>query len=110
MIALFDNLKTHLPFSLLDNESLKLIENNHKGLFNLGGRDKISRFQLAEKIATTLNVSKGNIHPIQLNDLNPLISRPKNTSLISEKVFSLLDYTPISIEHAIKTISNNYQE
>ncbi len=28
MIALFDNLKTHLPFSLLDNESLKVIENN----------------------------------------------------------------------------------
>ena len=28
MIALFDNLKTHLPFSFLDNESLKQIENN----------------------------------------------------------------------------------
>ena len=28
MIALFDNLKTHLPFSLLDNESLNVIENN----------------------------------------------------------------------------------
>ncbi len=28
MIALFDNLKTHLPFSLLDNESLTLIEDN----------------------------------------------------------------------------------
>jgi len=28
LIALFDNLKTHLPFSFLDNESLKLIENN----------------------------------------------------------------------------------
>ncbi|PHS37857.1 MAG: hypothetical protein COB07_09950 [Sulfurovum sp.] len=28
MIALFDNLKTHLPFSFLDNEYLKLIENN----------------------------------------------------------------------------------
>jgi len=28
LIALFDNLKIHLPFSLLDNESLKLIENN----------------------------------------------------------------------------------
>ena len=28
MIALFDNLKIHLPFSFLDSESLKLIENN----------------------------------------------------------------------------------
>ncbi len=28
MIALFDNLKTHLPFSYLDNKSLKLIEKN----------------------------------------------------------------------------------
>lgn len=28
LIALFDNLKRHLPFSLLDNESLELIENN----------------------------------------------------------------------------------
>ncbi|MBT8348036.1 MAG: cyclic nucleotide-binding domain-containing protein, partial [Sulfurovum sp.] len=28
MIALFDNLKRHLPFSILDNESLELIENN----------------------------------------------------------------------------------
>lgn len=90
--------------------TLKLIENNHKGLLNLGGKDKVSRFQLAEKLATTLDVSKGNVNPIQLNDLNPLISRPTNTSLISEKVFSLLDYTPVSIDHAIKTVSDNYQE
>ncbi|MDJ0652102.1 MAG: sugar nucleotide-binding protein [Simkaniaceae bacterium] len=89
---------------------LKLIENNYKGLLNLGGKDKVSRLQLAEKLATALAVSKGNIHPIQLNDLNPLISRPTNTSLISEKVFDLLDYTPISIDHAIKTVSNNYKE
>lgn len=30
LIAFFSNLKTHLPFSLLDNESLKAIENNAK--------------------------------------------------------------------------------
>ncbi|MDN3509275.1 MAG: sugar nucleotide-binding protein [Candidatus Neptunochlamydia sp.] len=89
---------------------LKLIENNHKGLLNLGGKDKVSRFQLAEKLAITLDVSKGNVHPIQLNELNPLVSRPTNTSLISEKVFDLLDYTPISIDHAIKAVSNNYQD
>lgn len=90
--------------------TLKLIENNHKGLFNLGGKDKISRFQLAERLATSLNISNTKVLPIQLNDLNPSISRPQNTSLISEKVFSLLGYTPISIEHAIHTISNHFQE
>ncbi len=90
--------------------TLKLIENNHKGLLNLGGKDKVSRFQLAEKLAATLAVSKGKVHPIQLNDLNPLISRPTNTSLISERVFGLLEYTPISIDSAIKAVSNNYQE
>lgn len=88
--------------------TLKLIEKNHKGLFNFGGRDKVSRFQLAEKLAATLRVSKAPILPIQLNDLNPLISRPGNTSLISDKVYHLLGYTPISIEHAIRTISNHF--
>ncbi|QVL57843.1 MAG: sugar nucleotide-binding protein [Simkaniaceae bacterium] len=90
--------------------TLKLLENNHKGLFNLGGTDKISRFQLAQKLATSLNISKEAIQPIQLNDLNPLISRPQNTSLNSEKIFNLLGYTPTSIEQAIHTISNHFQE
>lgn len=86
--------------------TLKLAENNHKGLFNLGGKEKISRFQLAEKLATSLNIPKTKILPIRLNELNHSIFRPQNTSLISEKVFNLLGYTPISIDHAIKTISN----
>lgn len=108
--AATDQIFCPLAIDDLVTVTLKLIENNYKGLLNLGGKDKVSRFQLAEKVASTLDVSKGNVHPIQLNDLNPLISRPTNTSLISEKVFSLLDYTPISIDHAIKTVSNHYQE
>ena len=89
--------------------TLKLVAKRQRGLFNLGGKDKISRFELVKKMSTALGIAKGNICPIALNTFDRLVSRPQNTSLISDKVFNLLNYTPICIEDAIDKIARSYR-
>ncbi len=99
------------PLSIIDLVKivLQLIENNHVGLYNLGSLDKVSRFHLAKTLASALKLPSTKVIPIQLNSLNPSFSRPLNTSLCSEKIFNLLDYTPLSVKQAITTIANNFK-
>ncbi|MGH9426775.1 MAG: SDR family oxidoreductase, partial [Terriglobia bacterium] len=80
----------------------KLIEEKSlKGLFHLGGPEKASRFQFAEKLCATLRVSVGLIEKVRLADSTSAAARPPDCSLNSNKIKKALDLNISSISQAL---------
>lgn len=63
----------------------RLVQLKSNGLYNLGGVEKWSRFDLAREIAQHLKADLNLIEPISLDDLNEPFKRPKKTVLVSTK-------------------------
>jgi len=80
----------------------KLIEEKKvKGLFHLGGPEKASRFQFAEKLCATLRVSGSLIEKTRLADSASPAARPPDCSLNSNKIQKALNLNLSSISQAL---------
>jgi dTDP-4-dehydrorhamnose reductase len=80
----------------------KLIEEKKlKGLFHLGGPEKASRFQFAEKLCATLRVSGSLIEKTRLADSASPAARPPDCSLNSNKIKKALNLTLSPISQAL---------
>ena len=80
----------------------KLIEEKKvKGLFHLGGPEKASRFQFAEKLCATLRVSGSLIEKSRLADSASPAARPPDCSLNSNKIEKALNLNLSSISQAL---------
>ena len=74
---------------------------NLKGLFHLGGPEKASRWQFAEKVCTTLGTSSNLVEKVRLADSPSPAARPHDCSLNSNKIVVALDLNLSSIEQAL---------
>ncbi len=81
-----------------------LIKEEAKGLFNVGGKEVISRYDLACKVCRSLKVSEATIKPILLEDLDPTLPRPTTTALSTTKLFKAINYTPLSLDESIQVL------
>jgi dTDP-4-dehydrorhamnose reductase len=80
----------------------KVIEFKKFGIYNIGGRDFISRYDFTIKIADYFNLDKSLITPITSEMLNQPAKRPLGSGLITIKAESELGFKPHSI---IETLS-----
>lgn len=85
---------------------LKLLLLNHFGILHLGGKEKVSRFELGLKFCQYLNLSSQNLKPIERADID-MEDRPSDTSLNSELAYSL-GFSPKSLKYALTEIAKNY--
>ena len=76
-------------------------EKKLKGLFHLGGPEKASRFQFAEKLCATLRVSGSLIEKTRLADSASPAARPPDCSLNSNKIKKALNLNLSSISQAL---------
>jgi dTDP-4-dehydrorhamnose reductase len=80
----------------------QLIERtNLKGLFHLGGPEKASRWQFAEKVCAILGTSSRLIEKIHLADSASPAPRPPDCSLNSSKIVKSLDLNLKAIQQAV---------
>jgi len=82
----------------------KVIEFNRSGVYNIGGRDYLSRFEFTELIADYFNLNKKLIHPILTKDLNQTAQRPLKSGLITLKAETQLGYKPHTILESFEKI------
>ena len=80
----------------------KVIEFKKYGIYNIGGRDLISRYDFAIKIANYFNLDKSLITPITTDMLNQTAKRPLRSGLITIKAESEFGFKPHTI---IETLS-----
>jgi dTDP-4-dehydrorhamnose reductase len=80
----------------------KIIELKKEGIYNIGGREMISRYDFTLRIADYFGLDKSLIQKIVTKDLNQPAPRPLKSGLITLKAETELDYKPHSIEETFE--------
>ena len=75
----------------------RIIEFKKEGIYHIGGRDFLSRFEFTEKIADYFKLNKDLITPIVTEELNQKARRPLKSGLITLKAETELGYKPHTI-------------
>ena len=79
----------------------KVIEYKKYGIYNIGGKEFLSRFDFTMKIADFFNLDKTLIKPITTPELNQPAPRPLKSGLIILKAQTELGYKPHSINESL---------
>lgn len=79
----------------------KIIEFKKDGIYNIGGRDFLSRYEFSEKIASFFNLDKRLLIPIRTEELNQPAKRPLKSGLITIKAETELGYKPHAISESL---------
>ncbi len=91
--------------TLVDNLSailLDLYRRDKRGLFNISGRNNLSRYDFAIKIAEMMNLDKKLIRPITTPELNQPAKRPHKVNLDVSKVENATSIRCLGIDDALK--------
>ncbi len=76
----------------------KIIEFGKSGIYNIGGKEFLSRYEFTLRIADYFNLDKSLINKIVTADLNQPARRPLKSGLIILKAETELGYKPLEIE------------
>ncbi len=80
----------------------KIVETKAEGIYNIGGKDFVTRFEFTNLIAEYFNLNKDFITPILTEELKQPARRPLKSGLLIEKAIAELDYNPHSINETLK--------
>jgi dTDP-4-dehydrorhamnose reductase len=80
----------------------KVLEFKKYGIYNIGGREFISRYDFTLRIADYFNLDKSLITPITTDELKQPAKRPLNSGLITIKAESELVFKPHSINDTLE--------
>lgn len=82
----------------------KIIEFKKTGIYNIGGKEFLSRFEFTNRIAEYFNLNKNLITPIITEELNQSARRPLKSGLWTLKAETELGYKPHSISESLSVI------
>lgn len=82
--------------------SLKLIEKNCRGIYNIAGRDIESRYDFTMKLCDVFKFDKNLVTKIKTKDLNQPAPRPLNSGLITLKAETELGFKPMDTIEALR--------
>lgn len=80
----------------------KIIEFKKEGVYNIGGREFLNRYEFTLKIADFFGLNKDLIKPIATKELNQPALRPLKSGLIILKAETELNYKPFSLEETFQ--------
>jgi dTDP-4-dehydrorhamnose reductase len=84
----------------------KMIEFKKYGLYNIGGKEFLSRYDFTLRIADFFDLDKSLIVPIKTADLNQPAPRPLKSGLVTLKAETELGYKPQTIETTFRLMKN----
>ena len=82
----------------------KIIEYRKNGIYNIGGKEFLSRFEFTEIISDFFQLDKTLITPVKTDELNQKARRPLKSGLLTLKAESELGYKPHTIPEALSVI------
>jgi len=89
------------PDSLADAVA-RLLERALSGLVHLGGRERVSRYELGRRVADVLGLDARLLEPVNTGDHAPGAPRPADVSLDSTRAHRELGWEPLSLNEAIR--------
>ncbi len=87
---------------------LHALNNNWKGLYHLGGKEKLSRYDFGIILCEAFGINKNLIVPALQSDIKMAAPRPPDVSLNSGKAF-LQGYEPLSVSEELAQLANEYK-
>ena len=72
-----------------------------RGLFNLGGGERISRYAFGLKFCEVFHLPKEPLKPIEMRSAEGLAARPRDCSMNSARIGALLHVTPLTVEEGL---------
>ena len=103
-----DEYRTTLSGSAAAAGLFLLLEKNQGGIFHLGGKERISRFDFAIRMAEVFNLPKELIIPSLQKDVQMPSKRPADVSFVSEKAFEL-GFEPGSVEDELNRMTRLFR-
>lgn len=82
----------------------KVIEFRKTGVYNIGGKEFLSRYEFTKRIAEFFNFDKKLIIPISTKELNQPARRPLKSGLLTLKAETELGYKPHTINESFAVI------
>ncbi|HKI78324.1 MAG TPA: dTDP-4-dehydrorhamnose reductase [Ignavibacteriaceae bacterium] len=79
----------------------EVIEFRKTGVYNIGGREFLTRFDFTEIIADFFNLDKSLINPITTDELNQKATRPLKSGLLTLKAETEMGFKPHSISETL---------
>lgn len=79
----------------------RMIEFRRQGVFNIGGRDFLSRYDFAMKVVKYFGLDESLVKPILTEDLKQPAPRPLSSGLITIKAESELGFKPHTIDETL---------
>ena len=79
----------------------KIIEFRREGVFHIGGRDFLSRYDFSLRIADFFELDSSLITPIKTEELHQPAPRPLNSGLITIKAESEIGFKPHTIDESL---------
>ena len=86
----------------LAEQIFALIEQEKEGIFHTAGRERISRYDFALRIAEIFELDKSLIKPVSAEDLNWIARRPRDSSLDVSRIFKIK--RPLDIREGLKKL------
>lgn len=81
----------------------KIIKKNKKNqIYNIAGKDCVSRFELANAVADVFDLDKSYINPVESDFFKKIAPRPKNTCFDTSRMQTDLGIRPFSITLGLK--------
>ena len=119
VLWLVRNLEKNSPVRIVDDQFsnptladdlaygiVKAIDLNKTGLYNIAGRDILSRLEFAKKVAKTFELDAGLIIPIRTSELEQPAARPLRSGLITLKAEVELGYIPSTADQGLAVTKN----
>jgi dTDP-4-dehydrorhamnose reductase len=79
----------------------RVVEYRKQGIFNIGGKELLSRYDFSRKIADFFELNSSLIKPIKTEELNQPAKRPLCSGLVTLKAETELNYRPHSIYESL---------
>jgi len=85
---------------------LECVERKLRGIFHLAGATRVSRLGFARKVAEFFGLDENLIRPIEMNDIDWIAKRPRDSSLNTSKARRLLKNKPYDLRKALKVLKD----
>jgi len=104
-IILVDDIYDNMLYALeCANFLLKLVEKSNGGVYHIGGRDILNRYQFGLKVAEVFGYDKNLIKPIKNSYFKEIAPRPKNTSYDTSKLEKELKVRLMGVQEGLSAM------
>lgn len=88
----------------------KMIENNKFEIFNIGGKDSASIYELLKEVVRVFELDGNLLIPVQQGFFKELVKRPKDTSYNTAKMENVLGLKPLEIKRGLELMRQEENE